>query len=73
MGWIYERMPVVHTAASWPVGLGEQGCDVRALLRSAAEDVLRTWPVSRDVNSPRHNRADLLDRIELPDAVRDGG
>ena len=42
-----------------------------ALLRPAAEDVLRSWPVSRDVNSPRHDRPDLLSRVMLPTMPED--
>ena len=71
MSRIHDRMPVVLEPATWPVWLGEQEGDVPALLQPAAEDVLRSWPVSRDVNSPRHNRADLLDGIELPGEPRD--
>ena len=33
--------------------------DASMLLRPAAEGVLRSWPVSRDVNSPRHDRSGL--------------
>ena len=34
--------------------------DPAALLRPAPDDLLRLWPVSRAVNSPRNNGAELL-------------
>lgn len=71
MSRIHDRMPVILEPADWPAWLGEQDGDPASLLRPAGEDVLRSWPVSRDVNSPRHDRPDLLDPIELPDAPRD--
>ena len=71
MSRIHDRMPVILEPASWPVWLGEDEGDVSALLRPADDGVLQSWPVSRDVNSPRHNRAELLDPIELPDQPRD--
>lgn len=71
MGRIHDRMPVVLERADWPVWLGEAPGDPAGLLRPAPEDVLRSWPVSRDVNSPRHNRPDLLDQVDLPEVPRD--
>ena len=71
MSCIHHRMPVILEAANWPTWLGEKAGDVATLLRPAADDVLRCWPVSRDVNSPKHNRPDLLDRVELPDPPQD--
>ena len=60
MAPIHDRMPLVLEPADWPVWLGEQEGDLKALLRPAADAVLRTWPVSTDVNSVRHNGAELL-------------
>ena len=40
-------------------------------MRPAPDGTLRLWPVSRDVNSPRHNRGGLVEPITLPDAPRD--
>jgi putative SOS response-associated peptidase YedK len=36
-----------------------------ALLRPAAEDVLRLWPISRAVNNVRSNGAELLAPIDI--------
>jgi putative SOS response-associated peptidase YedK len=71
MGRIHDRMPVVLEPADWPAWLGETEGDPSHLLRAAGEELLRSWLVSRDVNSPRHNRPNLLDPIETPDRPRD--
>ena len=68
---IHDRMPVILERENWSMWLGEEEGDPRVLLQPSDEDVLRCWPVSRDVNSPRHNRPDLLIRIELPDQPQD--
>ena len=69
MAPIHDRMPVVLEPHDWPVWLGEEDGDPKALLRPAADTVLRTWPVSTDVNSVRHNGAELLQpmREEAPE------
>lgn len=62
---IHARMPVVLEPADWPAWLGEIDGDPAALLRPAADDVLRAWPVSTRANTPRKDAADLLDEVEL--------
>jgi putative SOS response-associated peptidase YedK len=57
---LHERMPVVLEQADWAAWLGETEADPLGLLRPAAEDVLRTWPVARRVGNVRNNDADLL-------------
>ncbi len=69
MQQLHERMPVILEPADWPAWLGEAEGDPTSLLRSAANDVLKLWPVSRAVNSVRNNSADLLDRIDDPRAL----
>ena len=71
MSRIHDRMPVVLEPDAWSNWLGEAPGDPADLLRPATEDVLRSWPVSRDVNSPRHDRPDLLQPIELPTTPED--
>ena len=71
MSRIHDRMPVILEPDAWSIWLNEEPVDPTALLRPAAENVLRSWPVSRDVNSPRHNRPDLFDQVELPIEPRD--
>lgn len=58
---LHDRMPVILEQKDWPVWLGE-GAPAE-LLRPAGEDVLRIWPVSRAVNSPRNNGPELLTPI----------
>jgi putative SOS response-associated peptidase YedK len=60
---VHDRMPVVLESkdfASWLNGGA-------ALLRPAANDVLRLWPVSRRVNSSRAPADDptLIERVEV--------
>lgn len=65
---LHERMTVILEPRDWPVWLGEAPGNPLDLLRSAAEDVLHAWPVSRAVNSVRNNGAALLDRVDDPAA-----
>lgn len=60
-------MPLAVEPADWPVRLGEAEADPRMLLRPAGNDVLRLWPVSLRVNTPRNNDADLIEPIEVLD------
>ena len=54
------RMPVIVEPPDWPLWFGETEGDAAALLRPAADGVLRVWPVSRAVNTPRNNGPALL-------------
>ena len=69
MAALHQRMPVILEPADWPVWRGEAGGDPTVLLRPAADHVLQLWPVSRRVNAPRHNDAQLRERV--PDAPMD--
>jgi len=53
-------MPVILEERDWPLWLGEMEGEAAALLRPAAEGVLRVWPVSRAVNTPRNDGPALL-------------
>jgi putative SOS response-associated peptidase YedK len=55
-------MPVIIKAGDWPLWLGDAEGDPGELLRPTGDEVLKTWPVSRRVNSPASNDARLLDR-----------
>jgi putative SOS response-associated peptidase YedK len=48
--------------------LGQDSDAALDLMRPAGEDVLHLWPVSRAVNSVRNNGAELLDRVDDPNA-----
>jgi putative SOS response-associated peptidase YedK len=60
---LHTRMPVILEPHTWELWLGETGGAPAALLRPAANGVVRFWPVSRAVNNVRNNSADLLDGI----------
>ncbi len=61
MAPIHSRMPVIVEEPDWPVWLGEMEGDATSLLRPAADDVLRLWPVSRAANNVRNDGPELLD------------
>ena len=60
MAQLHQRMPVILEPAAWPMWLGEEAGDYRALLQPAAVGVVRLWPVSRAVNIVRNNGPELL-------------
>ena len=61
MARMHDRVPAILEPADWPAWKGEAETDPAALLRHAAEDVLKLWPVSRAVNNVRNNGAALLE------------
>jgi putative SOS response-associated peptidase YedK len=62
MAPIHNRMPVILEEEDWRTWLGEVPRDPLELLRPAAEDVLRLWPVGRAVNNVQNNGAVLLEK-----------
>jgi putative SOS response-associated peptidase YedK len=69
MAQLHERMPVILELADWPMWLGEEDGDHKALMRPAKSGVVRLLPVSRAMNSLRNNGAELLDCIDDPEAL----
>jgi putative SOS response-associated peptidase YedK len=63
MADLHNRMPVILESQDWSAWLGDVEVDAATLLRPAGGDVLKVWPVSRQVNSPRNNGAELLEAI----------
>lgn len=57
---LHDRMPVILELADWPAWFGEVDGNPTDLLRPSPEGTLRPWLVSRDVNTPRNNSAELL-------------
>jgi putative SOS response-associated peptidase YedK len=53
VGELHDRMPVVLELQDWPTWLGEVDDDPGALLKPAGDDILKAWPVSKQVNSPK--------------------
>ena len=60
---IHDRMPVIIEHSDWPIWLAEAEGNLPALLRPATDEVLRTWPISKQVNAPRNNGPGLLEPI----------
>jgi putative SOS response-associated peptidase YedK len=60
---IQPRMPVIIEPADWPVWLGEADGDVGALLRPAAENVLRMWPIDKKVGNVKNDGPELLEPL----------
>jgi putative SOS response-associated peptidase YedK len=63
MAELHDRMPVILEPSDWPVWLGEVEGDPAALLKPSADELLQARAVSRRVNNPRNNGAELLEAI----------
>ncbi len=63
----HNRMPVVLEAGSWNVWLDPAAdpAELHSLMVPAGENVLASYPVSKDVNNPRNNRPDLVEAVPL--------
>jgi putative SOS response-associated peptidase YedK len=60
---VQDRMPVIIEKADWPRWLGEVEGDPATLLRPAAEDVLRLWPVHKKVGNVHNDGPQLIEPI----------
>ncbi len=60
---VHDRMPVILELDNWPLWLGEAEGNPAELLHSPSDEVLRAWPISRRVNNPRNNGAELFDAL----------
>jgi putative SOS response-associated peptidase YedK len=58
---LHDRMPLVLEKRDWSAWLGEVEANPAILLHPSPAGTLRVWPVSRNVNSPDNNGADLLE------------
>ncbi len=67
---VHDRMPVVLAPDDWAAWL--EGENPAPLLRPAPDDLLRFWPVSKAVNTPRNNGPELLDE-QAPAPAGNGG
>ena len=63
IGELHDRMPVILEPSDWPAWLGEVDGDPATLLKPAGDDVMKVWPVSKMVSSPRNNGAELLQAV----------
>jgi putative SOS response-associated peptidase YedK len=67
LGQIHDRMPMVIEPGRWPEWLDPAAtdpADLMALLAPAASGGLTSYPVSRAVNSVRHNGPELIERVD---------
>jgi putative SOS response-associated peptidase YedK len=60
---IQDRMPVIIEREDWPLWLGETEGDPVTLLRAVAEDVLRVWPVGKEVGKVKNDGPQLLEPV----------
>ena len=71
MSAIHNRMPAILEPSDWGAWLSAGDDDPgwqAALLRPAAEDVLRSYPVSRDVNAVASSGPELIQPIAAPES-----
>ncbi len=59
---IHDRMPVILRPADYDRWLGTEP-DPRDLLRPFPAEVMRMWPISTRVNSPRNDDPSLLEPV----------
>jgi putative SOS response-associated peptidase YedK len=60
MAELHGRMPDILESEDWPTWLGEVEGEPATLSKPAGDDVLKVWPVCKQVNSPS-NGAELLE------------
>jgi putative SOS response-associated peptidase YedK len=63
MAELHARMPAILESEDWPTWLGEVEGDPATLLQPTADNILKVWPVSKQVNGPKNNGADLLEAV----------
>lgn len=62
---LHDRMPVIIASADRDRWLtNDNPVD---LLKPYPAELMTMWPMSRDVNSPKNDRSDLLDRVDDPE------
>lgn len=64
MAQIHHRMPVILEPDDWALWLGEAGKGAARLMKSGAEDLLRSYRVDSKVNSNRAAGADLIAELD---------
>jgi len=72
MSKIHDRMPVIIDEKDYREWLLSEEPPSH-LLKPYPSDLMEMWPVSRDVGSPRNDRPDLVDPIELEKSTDPAG
>jgi putative SOS response-associated peptidase YedK len=67
---IHHHMPVIIEHGDVETWLGDDAEATAALMRSAQNDILRAWPISRAVNDVRRGGPQLLEPIEQDGTAR---
>lgn len=65
---IHDRMPVIIKPEDYPAWLNTKLTDIikiQALAQPYPERLMEAYPVSRNVNNPQHDSADLITPIQL--------
>ncbi len=60
---LHDRMPVILGADDWPRWLGEDDGDPGSLMKPCPDEWLKTWPVSKAVNSVKNDDASLIESV----------
>jgi putative SOS response-associated peptidase YedK len=71
VGELHDRMPVIIAPADRERWL--KGPNPQELLKPYSATEMTMWPVSPKLNSPKNDTPDLLEPIEEPPLVQDGG
>lgn len=67
MAELHDRMPVILAESDWPKWLGEEPAtedELLALLRPCPDNVLKIWPVGKEVGNVKNNGAQLVRALE---------
>jgi putative SOS response-associated peptidase YedK len=66
---IQDRMPVIIEPENWPLWLGEVDGDPAVLMRPAAEETLRFWPIDKKVGNVRNDGPELVEPCTLAEPL----
>jgi putative SOS response-associated peptidase YedK len=66
---IQDRMPVIVEPENWPIWLGEVDGDPTSLLRPAAEETLRFWPIDKKVGNVRNDGPELIEPCTVAESL----
>lgn len=68
---VHGRMPRVLTAEEQQDWIGSDDARSEALLRARPRGAFAAWPVSRSVNSPKHDAPDCIVPVEIDESDND--
>ena len=69
---IHHRLPLVLERSDWGFWLGEEGHGASALMKPTADDTLKAYRVSKNINSNRSCGPDLMSPL-LPNSSKNHG